>query len=993
MARIPNPFETVKEQVDTAPVVADEVKNTTCYMCACRCGIRVHLKDNKVRYIEGNPDHPVNKGVLCAKGAAGIMHINSPARLTKPLKRVGPRGSGEFKEIEWDEALDIANAWLARCRATNPRKLAFFTGRDQSQSLTSWWAEKFGTPNYSAHGGFCSANMAAGGLYTIGSAFWEFSEPDWDRTKYFMMFGVAEDHDSNPIKAGLGKLKTRGDVKFISVNPVRTGYSAIADEWISIRPGTDGLFVMALIHELLKADRIDTDYLVRYTNAPWLVVQNEGGPDHGLFVRDADNNAMCWDTEQLQPVSANRVDIQPSLVGVITLPDGRKAVPSFQIMVERYLDERYAPDAVAETTGVPADTIRRIAAELANIAFEETIELDIEWTDWAGRKHDTVIGRPVSMHAMRGISAHSNGFHTCRAIHILQLLLGSIDVPGGMRYKPPYPKALYSLPKPTGHKGDITPNSPMRGPHLGFPMSPEDLLVDDDGQPQRIDKAFSWDAPLAIHGLMHMVIHNAWKGDPYPIDTLFFYMSNMAWNSSMNTAETMDMLTDKDPETGEYRIPRIICSDAFHSEMVAYSDLVLPDTTYLERWDCISLLDRPISHADGAADAIRHPVLEPDRDVRPFQDVLLDLGARLGLDGMMNEDGKPTYPKGYRDYITNHQRRPGIGPLAGWRGADGSKHGRGEPNPDQLERYIENQSFWEYELPDAHKYYRMANKGYLEWACEMGFVTNPDQIIFKIYSEALQTFRLAAQGHGAIQPPDIHRDRIETFFDPLPIWYMPLEEAAVDSDEFPLHAITQRPMHMYHSWGSQNAWLRQITSQNHLYINKDTAAELGIADGDWVWVIGHHGRVKGPARLLSGTNRDTVWTWNAIGKRRGAWGLDKNAPEGTKGFLLNHIISELLPDGGGGYRYSNSDPVTGQAAWYDLRVRVEKCLPEEAGETAPAFALLPGLPGQENPPEVLRYGHDLKGQPSGLSSVEHREWIANRQADKETPKPNDEGMK
>jgi len=95
-------------------------------MCACRCGIKVYLQDGSIRYIEGNRNHPVNRGVLCAKGSAGIMHVNSPARLRNPLKRVGPRGSGEFKEIDWDEALDIATGWLARARATNPRRLAFF---------------------------------------------------------------------------------------------------------------------------------------------------------------------------------------------------------------------------------------------------------------------------------------------------------------------------------------------------------------------------------------------------------------------------------------------------------------------------------------------------------------------------------------------------------------------------------------------------------------------------------------------------------------------------------------------------------------------------------------------------------------------------------------------------------------------------------------------------------------------------------------------------
>src|SRR5262249_18266222 len=198
-----------EEQIELSRPIADEIKRTTCYMCACRCGIKVHLKDGRIRYIEGNRDHPVNRGVLCAKGSAGLMNHYSPARLRSPLLRIGPRGSGEFKEIGWDEAMAIAVKWLRRIRARNPRELAFFPGRDQSQSLTGWWAQQFGTPNYAAHGGFCSVNMAAAGLYTVGGSFWEFGEADWERTRYFVMFGVAEDHDSNPIKIGLGKLRAR----------------------------------------------------------------------------------------------------------------------------------------------------------------------------------------------------------------------------------------------------------------------------------------------------------------------------------------------------------------------------------------------------------------------------------------------------------------------------------------------------------------------------------------------------------------------------------------------------------------------------------------------------------------------------------------------------------------------------------------------------------------------------------------------------------------
>jgi anaerobic selenocysteine-containing dehydrogenase len=88
-------------------------------MCACRCGINVHLKDGKVRDIEGNRDHPINRGVLCAKGSAGIMQHYSPARLRGPLKRTGPRGSGQFEEISWDEALETATSWLGEVRGRN----------------------------------------------------------------------------------------------------------------------------------------------------------------------------------------------------------------------------------------------------------------------------------------------------------------------------------------------------------------------------------------------------------------------------------------------------------------------------------------------------------------------------------------------------------------------------------------------------------------------------------------------------------------------------------------------------------------------------------------------------------------------------------------------------------------------------------------------------------------------------------------------------------
>ena len=155
----------------------------------------------------------------------------------------------------------------------------------------------------------------------MGGAFWEFGSPDWERTKLFMIFGVAEDHDSNPIKMGLSRLKARG-AKVVAVNPVRTGYNAIADEWVGITPGTDGLFVLALIHELFCAGKIDLDYLIRYTNAPWLVIDSPGHEQHGLFLRDKDGVPQVLDRKTGKAVSKDKKAVKPDLKGEVVTKTG-----------------------------------------------------------------------------------------------------------------------------------------------------------------------------------------------------------------------------------------------------------------------------------------------------------------------------------------------------------------------------------------------------------------------------------------------------------------------------------------------------------------------------------------------------------------------------------------------------------------------------------------------------------------------------------------------
>ncbi len=942
------------------------IRTTTCYMCACRCGIKVHVRGDEVRYIEGNPDHPLNKGVICAKGSAGIMKQVSPARLTQPLLRKpgSERGAGEFEPISWDRAFEILTERLAHIRRTDPKKFALFTGRDQMQALTGLFARQFGTPNYAAHGGFCSVNMAAGMIYTIGGSFWEFGGPDLDRAKLFVMIGTAEDHHSNPLKIAISKFKREGG-RFISINPVRTGYSAIADEWIPIKPGTDGALFMALLHEVIATDRIDHAFLKRYTNAPQLVVEDDG-ERQGLFAFDPaagppgdgrnPHNKLVWDKTSGRVMAAYPVGsadaasktgvadgCDPALEGRYRLADGTRVVPSFQLLRERV--EPCTPEWAAKITGIPAARIRALARELGDTAFKQAFELPIPWTDAWGKQHPTTVGRPVAFHAMRGLAAHSNGFQTVRALAVLMSVLGTIDAPGGFRHKAPYPRHIVPNYRAFNSPEMIKPDTPLNAAPLGFPASPDELAINPDGSPIRIDHAFSWEHPLSAHGMMHNVITNAVKGDPYRIDTLMIFMANMAWNSTMNTMGVREMLNRKD-EKGEHMIPFLVVCDAFQSETVAFADLVLPDTTYLERHDVMSMLDRPISEFDGPADSVRIPVVKPKGECRPFQEVLVEIAGRLKFPAFIREDGSRKF-RDYPDFIVNFEPQPGIGFLMGWRGKDGTEHLRGAPNPKQWEMYEKNNCVFQYPMPENMNFMRNWNRAYLDFAKEKGWRQRNDPVQLALYSDTLQTFRLAAQGKSpGRRPPEELRERVATYFDPLPFWYPPLEEAATDTAAYPLNAITQRPMAMYHSWDSQNAWLRQIHSHNTLQVNAATARAAGIDDGAWCWIESQWGKVRAIARHSEAVEPGTVWTWNAIGKANGAWQLEPGSDESRKGFLLNHLISEELPLAGKpGARISNSDPITGQAGWYDVRVRIRPVAPGEEEESFPQVAAVPDAPG------------------------------------------------
>ena len=332
------------------------------------------------------------------------------------------------------------------------------------------------------------------------------------------------------------------------------------------------------------------------------------------------------------------------------------------------------------------------------------------------------------------------------------------------------------------------------------------------------------------------------------------------------------------------------------------------------------MLDRPISEFDGPADSVRVPVVAPTGECKPFQDVLVELASRLKLPAFTTAEGTRKF-EDYPDFVVNYEPPPGIGFLMGWRGANGDEHLRGAPNPKQWELYAENDCVFHLQLPETMHYMRNWNREYLDFAKDKGWRQKNDVVQLALYSDTLQTFRLAAQGKTpGRRPPEHLRERIATYFDPLPFWYPPLEDAVTDRA-----ALSARRDHAAADGDVPRMGLAERVAapdpQPQLPARSSAhRAAAGIADGAWCWVESRWGRVRCMLRYSEAVEPGTVWTWNAIGKADGAWQLAPGADEARKGFLLNHLISDELPRRPG--PISNSDPITGQAGWYDVRVRI-----------------------------------------------------------------------
>ena len=639
-----------------------------------------------------------------------------------------------------------------------------------------------------------------------------------------MLFGVAEDHASNPIKIALGKLKAKG-VKVVAINPIRTGYGAIADEWIGIRPGTDGLFVGALIHELMRAQKIDLDYLVRFTNAHWLVIDDPAGADDGLFARDAEGKPLAFDKTTGALADATRVDIAPALVGTFKLPDGRSARPSFALIAERFLDAtNTARTRSRQRPAIPAETIRRIAARAGarrvRAAGHARHAVDRHRPAAATTRWSAGRCRCTPCAASRRIPTASRPAgcciccRSCWARSIAPAASATRRRFRGRRRRRNRParrdraehaaegRAARLPARAGGSAGRRRRQAAAHRQGLFLGRADRRPRPDAHGHHQRGDgRSLSGRRAVHVHGQHELEFVDEHSG-----------------GAAASDREGRGDRRIQDSE--DHLLRRLFVRDG---------RLRRPDPAghHLSRTLGLHLAARPADlrpRRPGRRDPPAGGRARPRRARRSR--ACCSTSARGSeLPGFVTDDRRaddipaaiPT-TSSITSAARASARLPAFAaPTA--RATAAARRIRSSSNPISptaaSTSTISRRSSATTSTPT-----RPISTGRRTWASS----ATPTPIMFQLYLEPLQKFRLAARGHGAVTPPATPSRADREIFRSDSVLVSAVRGAPATAS-IPFSAITQRPMHIYHSWGSHNGWLRQITAENCLYIHRDARAD------------------------------------------------------------------------------------------------------------------------------------------------------------------------
>ena len=850
--------------------------DTQCHRCQAECGVRAHRVNGVVVKLEGNPESSIGtQGGLCPKGMAGLQVLYDPNRLNVPLRRTNSeKGIGvdpKWQQITWDEALDEIASKLMKAMKEDPEKIVIQHGIVAGNQQVPFYLvplmaglsnEKGHPMHINAAGAHCG--NAGHFLNVIDYAAFVIM-PDWTYCNYEIVFGT------NSANGGFQQYATnmsaearRRGMKLVVFDPACNNAASKADEWIPIVPGTDGIVCLAMLNVIVNDLGVyDREYLKISTNAGYLI-----RPD-GRYIRDRETNKpLLWDSTD----SKAKVFDDPSINDIALdgnyETQGVHVRPAWALLKKRFAE--YTPEQAAAVSGVPAETIRRIAKEFAEAAcIGQTISID---------GHELPY-RPVATYNIRSAGTHRNGTQTLFAIEMLNQIMGASCVPGGTvtisMECHGYPET--SQPRLLAAK---CPDGLLRtGGKWLFPEGGVWPLKDPELPKHDLAEIFpcALEVPLLSAADREEILKKADMAKKH--DVLINYCSNAIINGA----------NPKDRESFYKDIPFIVDIDIFSNEFnEGFADILLPDASYLERSDWSGLqhtyhnqppaLDRPwCCH-------ITQAVVEPMYERRDAAQVVLDILYRLGAGPKVN---------GYYNGMLSLDEKRRI-------------------KPDE-------KIVWE-ELCDKAVTQAFGDEHNWEWFKKNGYIAWPKKVEELYWGHFKKDIRRQVYWEFLINTKEKVQAILEEIgldgildmqqYDPLPMW-SPIPAHEVTDPSYDLYAFSWGDAMHGNSNTQEQPWIDEVSRTNpytyFVNVNEDTAKSKGLKAGDLVEIESWRGlKVQGILQTRKGMHPQTL---NIMGVS-GHWAKGQPIAKG-KGVNFNSLID---------FRFGDMDPISGSI---DVTVKVK----------------------------------------------------------------------
>ena len=789
---------------------------TTCKMCLHSCNALVRVSDDGVVLkVEGNPSSPSNRGHLCPKGASMLMRLYDPQRVKTPLKRTnpkkGPHEDPKWVPISWDEAFDIVARELKKTLDEDPRKL--LPAINDFQKLFTWaWPAAFGgNANYFTVVG----TLCGGGFHPMNGMIHRTfaSANDYDYCNYWINDGGGDGFSSHlhvACQAGyMADARVDRGMHVVVVEPRLSTGGAKANEWVPIRPATDRHFALGLCHVLIRDNLIDEKFLKEDTNAPYLV-----GPD-GYFVRNKDGHCYIWDPVEDKAKLWNDESIKDfALTGTYEV-EGVTCKPAFQKFKD--ILEDCTPQKVSEFTTVPAETIERIAHEFADAAqIGATIEID-------GKTYPL---RPAAYNYYRGGEGHKYGSMNNHAFKIVNMLVGSLDAPGGHvgvcldeyweDFDHIYGEGAWWPASSGEDSGMLTCVPHQLHPEVPFAYPPNTTHLQ-DYFPLAVD-------PGHLNNLT-LTEPEKFGYDFYP-DTMLICHSNPLWNMPGDQQKWFKIMS---------KMRFIVAIDVVLNESTTWADIVLPAHDTLESWN-MTMIEPP--NTEGMC--LRQPVIEPLYDSKSEEEIFNEISERIGILDQWNEVINFVYGFGHKpELLLKPGKKYGEKEIAERRGLLW--------NGKDLKWYMEHGHSVKKKPP--WKMYQPWKGQRVHFYLEY-IIRRRDELKQKM-EEAQVPFR------------------DEWYWDD----YQPLPNAAIEPvhqepPEYDMYAISFKEVQLNFTENLSIPWIDEIVWNDPVHmgilINPKTAAERGIEQWDLIQLTSPYGQIKGLANITEGVHPETLAVSNAL---------------------------------------------------------------------------------------------------------------------------------